>query len=174
MKKIKQLGKIGFLALALTFASCSSDSAGNPTGPAGEGTITASVDGSTITTMQLGTFGYVSGSGASKALQLSGSDATGKAFTLQVVGYTGIATYNVNAANGPLAVLTYTATDLNNPQNTNNTWVSGGDGTTGTLTVTEYTDAVVKGTFSFKGVNQAGTFKQISNGSFNVALNQQQ
>ena len=174
MKKIKQLGKIGFLALALTFASCSSDSAGTPIGVAGEGTITASVDGTTVTTMQLGTFGYVSGSGASKALQLTGADATGKAFTLQVVGYTGIATYNVNAGNGPLAVLTYTATDFNNPQNTNNTWVSGGDGTTGTLTVTEYTDAVVKGTFSFKGVNQAGTFKQISNGSFNVALNQQQ
>lgn len=172
MKKIKQLGKISFLALALSFASCSSDSSGNSIGPAGDGTITASVEGTNVTTMQAATSGYVTGSGASKTLQLVGADATGKSFSIQVTGYTGVSTYSINATSGPIAVLSYTALDFNNPQNTNNVWVSAGDGTTGTLSVTEYTDAVVKGTFSFKGRNQAGTFKQITSGSFNVSLNQ--
>lgn len=172
MKKIKQLGKIGILALALSFASCSSDSSGTSIGPAGDGTITASVDGTNVTTLQLATIGIVNGTGAAKTLQLSGADATGKSFSIQVMGYTGVATYSINAPTGPIAVLSYTALDFNNPQNTNNVWISAGDGTTGTLSVTEYTDAVVKGTFSFKGRNQAGTFKQITNGSFNVPLNQ--
>lgn len=46
-------------------------------------------------------------------------------------------------------------------------------GVTGTITVTESSDTNVKGTFSFKGVNDLGTFKNVTNGSFNVALNQQ-
>lgn len=170
MKKIKQLGTIAFLALALTFSSCSSDSDGSSTGPAGDGTITAKVDGSTVTTMSLASFAFINGVGEAKALQITGADATAKAFTLQIVGFTGNGTYNTGT-DMPTVVLTYTATDINNPQNTNNTWVAGGDdGSTGTITVTEYTDTKVKGTFSFKGKNQAGTNKDVTNGSFNVAI----
>lgn len=174
MKKIKQLGTIAFLALALTFGSCSSDSDGGSTSGGGEGTISAKVDGKTVTTMKLGTYGTVASSGGYKILSLAGADATGKAYNFAVVGFTGKKTYDVNAGAESSAVLTYSITDMNNPQNVNNTWAAGGDdGSTGTITVTEYTDAMVKGTFEFKGVNQAGAFKEVKNGSFNVKLTQQ-
>lgn len=168
MKKIKQLGKVAFLALALSFASCSSDDGGGSTSGAGNGTIKATVDGKTITTLKLGSYAYISDS-PYKTLSVAGSDASGKAFSIQVNPYSGAGTYTVDNADG-LVVFSYSALDMNNPQNQNNTWVSAGDGTTGTLTVTESTDKVVKGTFTFKGVNSAGTYKDVKNGSFNVEV----
>lgn len=169
MKKIKQLGTLAFLALALSFTSCSSDSDGGST-VVGDGSITAKVDGTTVTTMKAASFAYVNGIGDNKALQITGADMSAKAFTIQIIGFTGKGTYNTGT-DIPTVVLTYTATDINNPQNTNNTWVAGGDdGSTGTVTVTEYTDAVIKGTFSFKGKNQAGNTKDVTNGSFNVVI----
>lgn len=175
MKKIKQLGTIAFLALALSFVSCSSDSEGGSTS-AGEGTISAKVDGKTVTTIKSGTIGVMNSTGDFKMLVLSGSSMTGQAISISVFDFNGNGTYNLATGDGPNVSFSYTALDFNDPQNTNNVWTAPGDdtsATTGTLTVTESTTERVKGTFSFKGVNNLGSFKDVKNGSFNVALNQQ-
>lgn len=176
MKKIKQLGTLAFLALALTFGSCSSDSDGGSTSAAGDGTISAKVDGKTVTTIKAGTVGVVNSNGDFKMLTLTGSSMSGQAISITVFDFNGNGTYNLITDDGPSVSFTYTALDFNDPQNTNNVWVApGGDmtGTTGTLTVTESSTERVKGTFSFKGVNNLGTFKDVKSGSFNVSLNQQ-
>ena len=175
MKKIKQLGKIGFFALAFSFASCSSDSDGSSTGGvAADGTISATVDGTSFTTLQAATVGIVNGSADYQILALSGADATGKSLSINIAGFTGLGTYSADGANDVTAVLVYSALDFNNPQNTNNVWSAPYDveGTSGTVTVTESTSDRVKGTFSFKGASNAGLFKQVTNGSFNVKFTQ--
>ena len=71
MKKIKQIGTIAFLALALayTLTSCSSDSDGSSTGGltgglATAGTIKGNVDGTTIITDLNTTSGTIMGTGS--------------------------------------------------------------------------------------------------------------
>lgn len=173
MKKIKQLGTIAFLALALSFASCSSDDSGSSTGgTTGSGTIKATVAGKTITTLAQGTFATRSGS----FLTLTGSTMSQEVLGITIYGFTGTGTYNLITGNDLGAILTYTKLDLNDPQSTHNTWYAPLDettGTSGTVTVTEVTDTNVKGTFSFKGINDQGTYKDVKNGSFNVGINQQ-
>ncbi|CAM4009581.1 hypothetical protein FLAN108750_04955 [Flavobacterium antarcticum] len=173
MKRIKQLGKIAFLALALSFASCSSDSEGGST-IAGAGTITANVGGTTVTTMEAATIGLLTGTTGFKILSLSGSDLGGDGFTITISGYDNEGTYTIDGVNDQSATFTFLDFDFNNPQNTDNVWSAPYDaqGTSGTVTVTSQTNERVKGTFSFKGINNAGTFKQVTNGSFDVKMNQ--
>ena len=173
MKKIKQLGKIAFLALAISFGSCSSDDGGGSTGgSAGDGTITAKVDGKSITTIKMATVGVSS----SNFLTLSGTTMNQEGISITVYNYTGEGTYNAISGNEVGAVFSYIKVDLNDPQSSHNTWyapLEDTSGVTGTITVTEASADKVKGTFSFKGANDLGTFKNVTNGSFNVALNQQ-
>lgn len=172
---MKQLIKISLCALVLTFASCSSDSNGSSTGGASEGTITAKVDGNTVTTLQIATNATIVGPAGFQLLSITGADASGRAIYLAVTSYGGVGTYTSTTSEGPEASFTYTALDLNNPTSTNNTWIAPyEDGSTsGTMTVTEQTATKIKGTFSFTGKNFLGTTKNITNGSFNVNLSNQ-
>lgn len=190
MKKIKQIGKIGFLALLLTFASCSSDSAGNSTGgPSGgiigglaaEGTMKGDADGTTIITDKANTTGTIMGVGTFRKLQVIGSySSTGEAgaliaegFGVTVTGYTGVGTYNVNAGEGSNVILSLNRIITKPGQETSSDiWAAGKiyAGTTGTVTITQASSTKVVGTFSFKGLGNNGVFKEIANGSFNVAV----
>lgn len=164
MKKIKQLSKVLFLALVFTFASCSSDSEGGSVS-AGEGTISAKVDGTTVTSVPQGTFAYLTDIG----LQITGSNIAAKNLAIQILTFDGVGKYNMGG-NNPLAIGTYTEVDLNDPQNLNNIWIApySENSIDGYVDVTEVTATHVKGTFSFKAQNQAGTVKDITNGSFNI------
>ncbi|WP_432672989.1 hypothetical protein [Flavobacterium sp. SM2513] len=172
MKKIKQLGKIAFLALALSFGSCSSDDGGGSTGgTAASGTIKATVAGKTITTMAQGTFATHSGS----FLTITGSTMSQEALGITIYDFTGEGTYELITGNNLGVVFSYTKIDLNNPMSTSNSWYAPLDettGTSGTVTITEATETNVKGTFSFKGINDLGTYKEVKNGAFNVAFTQ--
>lgn len=168
MKKIKQLGKIAFLALAITFGSCSSDSDGGSVN-AGEGTITAKVDGTTVTSLDLATFAYQTSVG----LQITGTNSAAKNLAIQILGFEGVGKYDMGGDN-TRAVGTYTEVDLNDPQNLNNIWMApySENALDGVVDVTEVTDTHVKGTFSFKAQNEAGTVKNVTNGSFNIKITQ--
>lgn len=174
MKKIKQLGTIAFLALALSFGSCSSDDGGGSTGggSAAEGTITAKVDGKTIKTVSAATVAVKSGN----LLNVSGSTMTGENISIVIYNYQGNGTYDVITGNDLGAVFVYTKVDFNNPTSTGNSWyapLEDNTSTSGTVTVTESSDTKVKGTFSFKGVNDAGSYKEVKSGAFNVLFTQQ-
>ena len=172
MKKIKQLGKIAFLALALSFGSCSSDDGGGSTGgSAASGTIKANVAGKSITTASQATFATRSGA----FLSINGTTMGQEALGIIIYNFTGEGTYDVITGNDLGAVFSYTKIDLSNPMSTSNTWTAPLDettGTSGTVTVTEITDTDVKGTFSFKGINDLGTYKEVKNGAFNVKIQQ--
>lgn len=173
MKNFKHLAAFAVLALAFTFTSCSSDDGGGSTGGStASGTIKATVAGKTITTMAQGTFATRSGN----FLTLTGSTMSQEVLGITIYNFTGAGTYNLITGNDLGAVCSYTKLDLNDPQSTHNTWYAPLDettGTSGTITVTEVTDTDVKGTFSFKGINDLGTYKDVKNGSFNVKLTNQ-
>ena len=185
MKKIKQLGKIGFLALLLSFASCSSDDEGSSTGgPIGglatEGTIKGDVDGTTIVTTTGSTTASSMVSGDYKTLQITGVySSTGdggatiaEAFGLTIYGYTNEGTYNVTTESTDV-ILSFNRIIAKPGQDTLfELWTArkSSPGTTGTIIITEATSTRVKGTFTFKGLQENGNLKEVTNGSFNVAV----
>ena len=185
MKKIKQLGKIGFLALLLSFASCSSDSEGSSTGGpiaglATEGTIKGDADGTTIVTSTGSTTGSSIVSGDYKTLQLTGVySSTGdggatiaEAFGITIYGYTNEGTYNVTNESTDVILSLNRSISKPGQDTLFEMWTArkSNSGTTGTIIITEATSTRVKGTFSFKGKSSGGLFKEVTNGSFNVAV----
>lgn len=168
MKRIKQLSKIMLLAFSITLASCSSDSDGGSVN-AGEGTITAKVDGNTVTSVTQGTFAYITSVG----LQITGTSMETKNLAINIIAFDGVGKYDMGG-NNTRAIGTYTEVDLNNPQNLDNVWMAPytENMSDGYVDITEFTSTHVKGTFSFKGKNQAGTIKTVTNGSFNIKTTQ--
>ena len=172
MKKIKQLGKIAFLALAISFGSCSSDDGGGSTGGGGStanGTMKATVAGKSITTMKEATFATLNGT----FLTVTGTTTSQEALGITVYNFTGPGTYALITGNDLGVAFTYSKINLSNPLDTGNTWYAPLDettGTSGTLTVSEVTATHVKGTFSFKAINEQNTYKEVTNGVFDVEI----
>ena len=168
MKKIKQLPKIMLLAFVTLIASCSSDSEGGSVN-AGEGTISANVDGLTVTSVTQGTFAYLTSVG----LQITGTSLETKNLAINILAFYGVGKYDMGGTN-TRAIGTYTEVDLNNPQNLNNVWIAPytENMADGYVDITEFTATHVKGVFSFKAKNQAGTIKTVTSGSFNIKTTQ--
>jgi len=163
---MKQLLGLTLLALAISVTSCSSDSEGGNVN-AGAGTITAKVDGQTVTSIPSATFAYITAGG----LQITGTNINAQNLALQIVTYDGVGQYNIGGGTS-LAVGTYSAIDISNPTNLDNIWYAphGDSGVDGVIDVTEQTETNVKGTFSFTAVNESGNMKTVTNGSFNVPI----
>lgn len=166
MTTIKKLGKITFLALAISLGSCSSDSDGGSVN-AGAGTITAKVDGATVTSIPSATFAFLTEGG----LQITGSNINAQNLALTIVTFDGVGKYDIGGGTS-IAVGTYSAIDISNPMNTNNIWFApySENAVDGVIDVTEQTETNVKGTFSFKAANESGNIKNVTNGSFNVPI----
>ena len=186
MKKIKQIGTIAFLALAFTFTSCSSDSDGSSTGGltgglATTGTIKGNVDGTTIITDLNTTSGTIMGTGSFRKLQVlgvyssTGADGSiiSEGFGVTVFGYTDVGTYNINMSEGSDISLSFNRIiTKTGEETTSDLWAAGKifAGSTATVTITEASSTRVIGTFSLKGLGNNGIFKEVTNGSFNVAV----
>lgn len=178
MKTMKPLQLMILLfALGLFTFSCKSDDDGGGGGDAGAGTITAKVDGTHYTTMEMVTFATSSGS----SLIISGNTGTGtptRAFTLNVMMADGVGTYPIGGGSNIFTTASYTevTVDPSNPMNAETlTWQAPySDAQAGEVKISELTSTHVKGTFHFKAKNVLGnnSIKNISEGSFNVAIQQ--
>lgn len=162
---MKQLSKILCVVLAFIFASCSSDNDGDGVVTAGDGAITAKVDGITVTSIPMATFAYITEAG----LQITGSASGAENLAIQILTFDVVGKYDMGG-NNTIAIGTYTEIDLNNPQNLDNVYFAPctENGVDGFVDVTEFTGTSVKGTFSFKAKNETGTMKDVTNGSFTV------
>ncbi len=161
------------MAGIITF-SCKSDDEAGGGGPAASGTITAKVNGSTVTTIDLTTAAQVSGG----SLMITGNDGgstNNKAFQLSITSLDGVGTYPIGGGANVFNVASYTETtvDLSNPMNSEVViWQAPFDDTqVGEINISELTDAHVKGTFNFQARNADGNIKTITEGSFNIPLN---
>ncbi len=158
----------------ITLSSCSSDDDGGGGGQAAEGTITAKVNGTTVTTMEMVTFASLSS--GTLLLQGNTGGTSSKAFNFTIVGYDGVGTYPFGGGANIFNVASYieTEVDLSNPANPSiETWSAPFDDTqVGEISISEQTETHIKGTFSFecKNVNGDGSMRNVTEGSFNVEI----
>lgn len=168
-KNFFMIAALLFSSAVLTF-SCKSDDDGGGGDGAGSGEITAKVDGTTVTSIELTT----TASNANGNLMILGNDGgqnPNRAFNLTIVGFDGPGTYPVGGGANIFNVCSYTETDASNPSNPSaKVWSAPYDNTqVGEIKISEVTSTYVKGTFNFKGKDQeGGTIKNVTEGSFNV------
>ena len=164
---MKHLGFAIVLAVTTILSSCSSsDGDGGGGGSTAVGTMKAKIAGSNWTSMSMAT----AATHQNTVLIIQGSDATGKAIQLMIVGVTAPGTFEINNTSAIDAIASYTQANINNPM-ASLVFAAPyeGSGTVGSITVTDLTATNVKGTFSFTGKNQNGAdTKQITNGVFNI------
>lgn len=176
---MKKMFKIGFLSLLastmfFTNTSCSSDDDGGGGGTAAAGTITAKVNGTSVTTLNMVTF--ASQVGPMLTIQGNTGGTSSKAFVLNITTFDGVGTYDIGGGTGGLglanASYTEITVDLANPMApTTNVWAAPytGGAKVGEVRVSEVTSTGVKGTFQFSCKNSSDdSMKEITEGSFNV------
>jgi hypothetical protein len=174
MKAIKQFKVVvAAIIFAVTFSSCetSDDSGGG--GTASEGTITASVDNGNFTSMKLASYATKQPTGSVFTIILQGSDASGKALQIIMNGSPAQpGTFQIGSTSSITTVASYTEASVSNPLN-NQVWAAPYEksGVVGSVTISEITSTMIKGTFNFTAKNQKGSdTKQITNGSFNLTF----
>lgn len=172
---MKKLTKLSLALLVLfTVAACKKNDDGGNGGSAGDGTVKAKIGGSSWTSISMSTSAmYVN---AAKTLTIMGTDAGGKNVKLMILGYDGsTGTWDITSAGGAISVnASYIETNISNPA-ASKTYVApySGSGVIGKIQISEFSKTgSVKGTFNFKSRNQSdtGDFKEVSEGSFNVAV----
>lgn len=166
MRNFRQFMLLIMTVSLVTLTGCKSDDDGGDGGNAGSGTITAKVDGTTITTLDLTSIATL----AAGNLIIQGNDANGRSFVITIFGYSGEGTYDFDGSN--IAILNtanYIEADASNPMNTQ-TWSAPFDATfAGSVSISSETDDNVQGTFEFTGQNaNDNSQKVITDGSFNL------
>ncbi|MGB1308382.1 MAG: DUF6252 family protein [Oceanihabitans sp.] len=170
MKTLKNLFLLLLSISMFTLTSCSSDDDGGSNGGASSGTISAKVDGSNFSSLEISSSATIANNGLN--LIIIGSNSSGKAITLTINGYEGVGTYEISGGNIFVASASYSETDVSNPTNpSTETWQSPyEDSILGEINISEETDTKIKGTFSFmcKNTLNDNSIKDITDGSFNL------
>lgn len=150
------------LALLVTSAACGGDDPAAPTGPPGQGSISARIDGVPWSSaIPLANRAAASG----HIIAVGGASAGGTiAFAFQWAE--GTSTYTIPTA-GLNASLTVGQNVWRAPADGT---VASPDGTGGTITITTINDERIAGTFSFtlKSVTGSPQMRQVTEGQFNI------
>ncbi|MCB0456671.1 MAG: DUF6252 family protein [Flavobacteriaceae bacterium] len=158
-----------FLFAGLVLASCKKDDDGGNGGGAGEGTVTAKINGSTFTSLEIATVATEVTQAGVTTVRIQGSNSDGLGIVLTISPYEGTGTYEISDAS-VFTYATYIETDINNPLNSQS-WNAPfeSSGVVGEIKISEKTDTKIKGTFNFTAKNpDDNTTKQITEGSFNA------
>jgi hypothetical protein len=169
MRNFKQTLIVLLMSMSLvTLSSCSSDDDGGGGGQAAAGTVTAKINGTTFTSLEVASVAnYVA---AGNVMTIQGSDADGKAILLVINGYEGEGTYEIGGDNSIFVSGSYTEIDINTL--TSETWTApyAGGELAGSISISEETEDNLKGTFEFSARNDdSDIVKNITDGSFNVS-----
>lgn len=174
MKNLKNLKRIALtLFLSAALVACKSDDEGGIGGDAASGTVTAKVDGSNYKSDKQGTQARrVESQGNTTILITSNEFSSSKNITLTISsGFDGIGTYQIGGGPNVFVTGIYTEGNASNPQDSQ-IWSAPFDTTVaGEINVSEVSDSSIKGTFNFRAKNDDGSFKEVTEGSFNVDFN---
>ncbi|RSK39078.1 DUF6252 family protein [Mangrovimonas spongiae] len=170
MRILKNVMLLLTVVTFVTFTACSSDDDGGDPGSVGaaSGTISAKIDGSNFTSLEMTSFANKASGGGQTTLVLQGNTQD-QAINMTINGYEGEGTYELSDSN-VFIIASYIEPDISNPANTQ-TWSAPyqDSGVAGEIKISEETDSKVKGTFSFTAKNSNdGSTKVISEGSFNL------
>ena len=168
MKNLKQFMLLVMTVSMVSLTSCSKDDDGGGDGGAGEGTITAKIDGQQFTSMDITSAANTITAGSQTSMTIQGNTAT-QAINLIIFGYDGVGTYELTSSN-VFITASYSEPNVNDPLNMP-TWSAPyqDSGVTGQIKIAEDANGRVKGTFNFKGKNlEIGGLKEITEGAFNL------
>lgn len=172
MKTMKKTMYILLMALAviITATSCSKDDDGGSGGDAASGIVKGKADGVLVTSTEQLTTATVINAGGTSTVSIQGTNMDGKGFNFTINGFEGTGTYNIGGGANVFIVANYIEGNSANPAATK-IWTAPYDDTVaGEIKISESSDTKIKGTFEFTGKNDDGTFKEITEGSFNVNL----
>lgn len=156
------------LALVFTATSCSKDDDGGDGGDAASGIVKGKADGVLVTSTKQLTSATVINAGGTSTVSIQGTNMEGKGFNFTINGFEGTGTYNIGGGANVFVVANYIEGNASNPAATK-IWTAPFDDTVaGEINISESSDTTIKGTFEFTGKDADGTFKEITEGSFNV------
>ncbi len=172
MNRLKSSG-ILFLMLAcvITATSCKKNEDGGPSGDASPGTIEAKIGGSQFKSLKMTTVANRVNVGSSSVITVQGNETSGKAIVMVINGADGPGTYQIGGGANISISASYTEVNISNPTATK-IWQAPFDSSVaGELKISELSDKVIKGTFSFTAKNNSDkSIKEITNGSFNLSF----
>jgi hypothetical protein len=156
MKTLKTI--LAFVCLSMII-SCS-DATDDDLGISGEGSLSATVDGTTFTSLRAA----VGATTTSGVAVIQGSNSGGQFIRINITNYTGVGTYSTGNAISNTNSISYGTV---NPVAT---WMSTFNIGNGTIEITEDTATTISGTFSFTGINASdnNSTKTITNGTFSA------
>lgn len=169
MKSLNKTILVLLAVMAVSFTSCKKDDDGGGGGDAASGTVSAKVAGSSYNSDPALTSANLINAGGTSSIMITANTMNGRNITLTInSGYDGVGTYNIGGGANVFGNASYTEVDVANPMDAQ-TWVAPYDeSVAGEIKVSEVSATNIKGTFNFKGKNANGTFKEITEGSFNV------
>lgn len=159
MKTLKQITVLLFVAFLSV--SCSENDENNPT--SGDEFFTAKVDGVDFSSFEDAIGASIGTGGSGDVLAVQGSNSVGDYIRLNISGYTGVGTYTTgdnlsNVSSASYGTISPVAA-----------WTSTFDIGSGSIEITEDTDTLVKGTFTFTGLNASdNSTKSITQGEFSA------
>ncbi|MCB0448010.1 MAG: hypothetical protein KDD03_10965 [Gelidibacter sp.] len=170
MRNLKQLMLFIMIGSLVTLSSCSKSDDGGDGGNAAAGTITAKVNGSQFTSLEITSFAQLTTGGGQTTLVMQGNTQS-QAINMIINGYNGVGSYELSDSNVFISA-SYIEPDINNPLNSQ-TWSAPfqNSGVVGEINISEQTSTNIKGTFNFTCKNSNdGSTKNITEGSFNLEL----
>ncbi len=171
MKSLRQSIFYSLLIATLIFTACKKDDDGGGGGDAPSGILKAKVSGTAYTSESSLTSATVVNSNGASTLSITANTMNGKNITLGIGGgFEGVGSYDIGGGANVFVTASYTEVDVANPMDAQ-MWVAPYDtSVAGKINISEVTDTSIKGTFNFKGKNADGTFKDVTEGSFNVNI----
>lgn len=168
MKIFKKTALLLCSVLLISFSSCSSDDDGGSGNASPSGVITAKVDGTAFTSLEITSVASQVTAGPNTTVTIQGNSST-QAFNLIINGFEGVGTYVLSDDNVFISA-SYIEPNVNDPQNSQ-TWNAPyqDSGVVGEIKVSSDSDDNIVGTFYFtcKNANDGST-KNITEGTFNL------
>lgn len=167
MKTLKTISLILFVSLSLI--ACKSDDDGGDGGNAGEGLVTAKVNGNNFKSMEAASTAVKTQANGMTTLRAQGSDSDGKGVVLTIIGYEGTGSYDIGGGANIFVNAVYTEANVSDPTNSQAWQAPFDDTVAGTISISEDTDNGVKGTFTFEAKNgNDDSMVNVTEGSFNL------
>ena len=169
MKTFKKSILVVLAIVAVSLTSCKKDDDGGDGGSASSGTVKAKVAGSNYSSDPALTSATRIDASGTSTVTITANTMNGRNITLSIIGgFEGVGSYNIGGGANVFGNASYTEVDVSNPMDAE-MWVAPFDeSVAGKISVSEVSSTNIKGTFNFRGKNEDGSFKEITEGSFNV------
>lgn len=173
-----RLAKNTFFLMLLSlviFSGCKKDNEGGES-PAENGTIQATVEGSSFKSVKIATFATKTTAEGTTTLIIQGNtgETDAKAIVITIFGFEGKGVYKFGEQMVPIVTGSYSEIkiDLDNPNNPEIKFWNApyeDSGVAGEIEVTKLSETNIEGVFNFKAKNNDdGSFKTVNSGSFNI------